>query len=260
MIALQLPENKKIYFASDFHLGAPNAATSLERERKIVRWLDDIKKDASVIFLVGDIFDFWFEYRHAIPKGFIRLQGKLAELSDSGIPIIFFSGNHDMWLFDYFKKEIGVQIFHQPQVFSINQKTKIYVAHGDGLGPGDYFYKFLKKVFRNRFCQWLFARLHPNFGIGLAAYLSRRSRAKNIKKGVDEQFLGENEWLLQYSKAMEAQTHHDFYIFGHRHLPLDIPIAENSRYINLGEWLKYDTYASFDGQELVLGAFEGKRK
>jgi UDP-2,3-diacylglucosamine hydrolase len=253
---LTLKTGKKIFFASDFHLGAPTREASLLREKKIVRWLNQIEAEAGAIFLVGDIFDFWFEYRHAIPRGYTRLLGKLAELSDAGIPIIFFTGNHDMWMFDYFVKELNVSIFRHPQVFSINDK-KLYVAHGDGLGPGDSFYKFLKLIFRNQICQWLFARLHPNFGIGLASFLSRRSRARNLKKQADEKFLGEDrEWLIIYAKELETRAHHDFYIFGHRHLPLDFTINAQSRYINLGEWLTNFTYAEFDGEEMKLLKFE----
>jgi UDP-2,3-diacylglucosamine hydrolase len=252
---LQLPAGKKIFFASDFHLGAPDFEQSRLREQKIIRWLQSIESEAEVIFLVGDIFDFWFEYRSAIPKGFVRLQGKLAELTDRGISVIFFSGNHDMWMFDYFTKEMGIPIFHKPQEWQINQ-FRFLIAHGDGLGPGDYTYKIIQKIFRNPICQWLFARLHPNFGIGLASFLSRRSRARNLKKASEEQFLGEKEWLWQYCKDIEKQTHHDFYVFGHRHLPLDLEVGAGSRYLNLGEWLKYDTYGVFDGQSMQIVRFE----
>ncbi len=250
-----LPPDKKIFFASDFHLGAPNHNKSRQREDKIVRWLDTIKKEAAAIFLVGDIFDFWFEYRHAIPRGFIRFQGKIAEITDAGIPILFFVGNHDMWMFDYFTKELGIPVYRKPQQWTFNGKH-FYIGHGDGLGPGDYTYKLLKKIFRNSICQWLFARLHPNLGIGLASFLSRRSRTRNMRKQIDEKFMGEQEWLVQFCKSHEAHTHHDFYIFGHRHLPLDITLDVSSRYINLGEWLTFDTYACFDGVELHLKVFE----
>jgi len=250
----QLQQGRKVYFASDFHLGAPNADASRDREQKIVRWLDVARQDAAAIFLVGDIFDFWFEYRHAIPKGFIRLQGKLAEITDAGIPVLFFTGNHDMWMFDYFPKELNIPILRHPISTSIGGKT-FYIGHGDGLGPGDHTYKLLKKVFNNKACQWLFARIHPNLGIGVANLWSRKSRISNIKK--DESFLGEDEWLMQYCREVEAQQHHDFYVFGHRHLPLDLPIGQNSRYVNLGEWVNYCTYGVYDGENLKLETFEG---
>ena len=251
---MTLENGKCIYFASDFHLGVPTEAASREREDRIIRWLDHIAPTAQEIFIVGDIFDFWFEYRHAIPKGFIRFQGKIAELADSGIKIHFFTGNHDMWMFDYFPKELGVSMYREPVEFSWNDKT-FMIGHGDGLGPGDKQYKFLKRVFAARWSQWSFARLHPNFGIGLANFWSRKSRAKTGK--TDEKFLGEeNEWLFIHCKEQEAIKHHDYYVFGHRHLPLDMKVNEHSRYINLGEWLNYNTYAVFDGNYVKLKSWE----
>ena len=245
-----MKENKKIYFASDFHLGVPTYQKSLEREKLIVKWLDEIKQDAEEIYLMGDVFDFWFEYRQTVPKGFVRLLGKIAEITDSGIPVVFFTGNHDMWMFDYLPKEIGIAIYREPIIRTYNGK-KFYLGHGDGLGPGDHGYKFIKKVFANKFCQWLFARLHPNFGMGMAHYWSHKSRLSNGPK--DEKFQGEeNEWLAMYSKEILKKEHFDYFIFGHRHLPLDIKLSGNSRYVNLGEWVNYNSYAVFDGNNLEL--------
>jgi UDP-2,3-diacylglucosamine hydrolase len=245
---------KKIYFASDFHLGVPDYEKSLEREKRIVKWLNEIQHDAAEIFLVGDIFDFWFEYKRAIPKGFVRLQGKIAELTDSGIPVHVFIGNHDMWMFDYLPKELGITLYREPITRTFSGK-QFYIGHGDGLGPGDKGYKFIKKVFRNRFCQWLFARLHPNFGIGLANYFSRSSRAAT---GDESQYMGDDkEFLVQFCHGYLSHTHVDYFVFGHRHLALDKPLAENSRYINLGDWLSYYSYAVFDGSEMKLMKFEG---
>lgn len=242
----------KIYFASDFHLGTPDYAASRAREDRIVRWLDSIREDAAAVYLVGDIFDFWFEYKTVIPKGFIRLQGKLAELVDSGVELFFFTGNHDMWMFSYFKEELGIEIYREPVTRVFNGK-KFYIGHGDGLGPGDGRYKMLKKVFASRTCQWLFARLHPNLGIGIANRWSRSSRAGSGQK---EQFLGEeHEWLAVYAREILRKEHFDYFIFGHRHLPLDIRLAENSRYINLGDWLDYNSYAVFDGTGVKLSYF-----
>lgn len=248
---------KKLFFASDFHLGVPDHATSLDRERRIVKWLDSIKDEAHTIYLLGDIFDFWFEYRHAIPKGFIRLQGKLAELRDSGIPIVFFTGNHDMWMFDYFEKELSIPVMREPQILTVGEK-KFLIGHGDGLGPGDKTYKVLKQFFNSKICQWLFARIHPNLGIAIANRWSRNSRISNNKK--EERFQGEDgEFLLVYCREMEKRQHHDYYIFGHRHLPLDIPVGMNSRYVNLGEWVNFDTYAEYDGENLYLKEFKATR-
>lgn len=253
-LKLDIPEDKKIYFASDFHLGVPNLEESHKREQRIVRWMTHIEQDAAALFLVGDIFDFWHEYKQAIPKGFIRFQGKLAQLADSGLPIYLFTGNHDMWMFDYFNKELGVEIFREPISLIANGK-KILLGHGDGLGPGDQQYKFLKKVFANKVCQWLFRQIHPDLGISIANSWSAKSRVSSSSDGT-EKFLGEGEWLWAYSKEIEKHTHHDFYVFGHRHLPLDLEVAENSRYINLGEWVNYDTFASFNGKDFVLDKFD----
>lgn len=248
-------KGKKIFFASDFHLGVPDHKSSLERERRIVRWLDSIKDQAHAIYLLGDIFDFWFEYKHTIPKGFIRLQGKLAELTDAGIPVIFFTGNHDMWMFDYFPEQLGIPIYRKPQPLRVGNQT-LLIGHGDGLGPGDHVYKILKKFFDSKVCQWLFARLHPNLGIGIASYWSRKSRIGNMKS--EEKFEGEEgEFLWSYCNDVESKQHYDFYIFGHRHLPLELKIGERSRYVNLGEWVRFNTYAVYDGQDVYLKVFGG---
>lgn len=251
---IDLPSNKKLYFASDFHLGAPDAPTSLEREKQIVAWLDSIKSDAHAIYLLGDIFDFWFEYRHAIPKGFIRLQGKLAELRDGGIYIAFFTGNHDMWMFNYFPTELGIPIFREPIELHIGKKI-LLIGHGDGLGPGETGYKILKKFFNSAICQWLFARIHPNLGMAIAHYWSRKSRISNMKR--EETFKGEeNEFLFIWCREEEKHAHRDFYIFGHRHLVLDLPVGPNSRYLNIGEWVHHEgTYCEFDGTKAVLKKF-----
>lgn len=251
-----LPPNKKVYFASDFHLGAGSPEQRMLTEKKVVRWLDSIKQDAFAIYLLGDMFDFWFEYKQAIPKGFIRFQGKLAEIRDSGIAVTFFTGNHDMWLFDYFPKELGIPVIREPQSLNINGKD-FFIGHGDGLGPGDFTYKILKKIFSNKLCQWAFASLHPNLGIGIANYWSKKSRIGSEKN--QDIYLGEDEWLLVYSREQEKIKHHDFYIFGHRHLPLELEVSKNSRYINLGEWVKNFTYASFDGVNLKLKSFAEDR-
>lgn len=250
---LKLNPGKKIFFASDFHLGVPSKEESLKREKKIVRWLDSIKDEAQMIFLVGDIFDFWFEYKRTIPKGFIRLQGKLAELRDRGIDIYFFIGNHDMWMFDYFTEELGIPVLRKPIETEVNGKH-FMIGHGDGLGPGDRFYKILKVFFRNPVCQWLFGLIHPDAGITFALFWSKSSRAAQNKK--EKGFLGDKEFLYAFCKEQEKIKHRDYYIFGHRHLPLNIEVGEKSRYINLGEWIHHNTYAEFDGENLFLKEFE----
>jgi UDP-2,3-diacylglucosamine hydrolase len=248
---MNLPEGKHIYFASDFHLGVPSYAKSLEREKEIVKWLEHVRPTAHEIYLVGDIFDFWFEYKHAIPKGFVRLQGKIAELTDSGIPIHVFTGNHDMWIFDYLPKELGFTLHREP-IERVFNESKFIIGHGDGLGPGDKGYKFLKKVFQNRMCQWAFARLHPNFGIWLANYSSRSSRAATGTS--DEVFAGnEKEWLFLHCEEQLEKQIVDHFVFGHRHLPLQIQLSnQHSVYTNLGDWLAYRTFAVFDGKQMQL--------
>jgi len=251
---------KNIYFASDFHLGSPDEKTSRIRENRIVRWLNYIEPSCSELFLMGDIFDFWFEYKTVVPKGFVRLLGKLAQMSDQGIKIYFFKGNHDMWVNDYFIKELGIQIISDEFEMERNGK-RFYLHHGDGLGPGDRKYKFLRKIFRNPVCQWLFSLVPPRIGMGIANGWSSSSRAAGTTPdGVSkEKFMGmENEWLAVYAKEVLKKTHYDYFIFGHRHLPLDLQLSENSRYVNLGEWLNFYSYAVFDGNELCLNYFESK--
>ena len=247
-----IQKGKKIYFASDFHLGVPNYEKSREREKTLVNWLESIRSDAQEIYLVGDLFDFWVEYKHTIPKGYIRFLGKIAELTDSGIPIHFFTGNHDMWMFDYLPQELGITI-HRDSIQREWNGKKFFIGHGDGLGPGDRFYKFIKTFFQSKVCQWFFARLHPNLGMGIANFWSKKSRISNIKKG--EEFLGdEKEWLYIYAQNILKKEHFDYFIFGHRHLVLDLKIKnKNARYINLGEWVTGNPhFAWFDGDELTL--------
>jgi UDP-2,3-diacylglucosamine hydrolase len=248
-----LTKHKKIYFASDQHFGAPTVALSKIRERKFVNWLDSIKKDADILFLLGDLFDFWFEYKRAVPKGFIRVLGKLAELRDRGIEIHFFVGNHDLWMDDYFEKELDIPVYHKPKEFSFGNKL-FFIGHGDGLGPGDKGYKRMKKLFTNPFSKWLYRWLHPDIGIRLAHYLSVKN--KLISGDEDVVYLGDDkEWLVQYCKKKLMEKHYDFFMFGHRHLPLEIQISENVKYINTGDWISHFTYAVFENQELVLKSY-----
>jgi UDP-2,3-diacylglucosamine hydrolase len=243
MITITTSENKKIYFASDQHLGAPTPKASLPREKKFVAWLDTIKEDAGTIFLLGDLFDFWFEYKTVVPKGFVRVLGKLAELKDAGIDIYFFVGNHDLWMRDYFQKELNIPVFHKPQEFDINGKIFL-IGHGDGLGPSDHGYKRMKKVFTFPFFKWLFRWLHPDIGVRLGHYFSVKN--KLISGDEDARFLGEeNEWLAQYCRRKLTEKHYDFFVFGHRHLPLEIELNNNSTYINLGDWIQHFTYGEF---------------
>ena len=249
----ELPSGKKIYFASDFHLGVPDKKTSREREMKIVKWLEHVSTDAQAIFLVGDLFDFWFEYKSTIPKGFLRFQGKLAALRDRGIAIHFFTGNHDLWMFGYFEEELGIIIHKNPIVLEINE-ARLFVGHGDGLGPGESTFKFIKRVFKHPFAIWLFQWVHPTIGVALAKFWSKRSRIGTESK--DDHFLNEDEILYQFCKEAETHHHHDFYIFGHRHLPLEMDVSARAKYFNLGDWINHCTYLTFDGKHASLDTFD----
>lgn len=248
-----LVESKKIYFISDVHLGAPALKNNRERERLFVSWLEMVRKDAGVIFLLGDIFDFWFEYKEVVPKGFTRALGKIAEIADSGIKVHLFTGNHDLWMSDYFSKELGVYVHHEPWVLTINGK-RFFIAHGDGLDKRDKGYLFLKKIFKNKILQWLFARLHPNFALWIGHEWSRHSR---LSKGIDGAiFQGiEKEGIVNF--AVEYQKTHDvdYFIMGHRHLALDLEIGDHCRYINTGDWIRLFTYAELDGEKLELKTY-----
>ena len=254
VIVLDIPEDKKVYFASDQHFGIDSVLKTRERESLFVDWLKAIEKDCGALFLLGDLFDFWFEYSTVVPKGYTRLFGALARFTDRGIPVYFFAGNHDMWVGDYFKEELGFEIFTDPRRFEIRGK-KFFIGHGDGLGPGDYGFKAMKAVFRNSVARWLFKwGIHPDWATALARYLSHNSRGKY--REMDRRFLGEDrEWLVLFSKETLSREYYDYFVFGHRHLPLDIALSESSRYVNLGDWLEYFTYGEFSGGDLQLKTY-----
>ncbi len=253
MINIKLNKGKSIYFSSDNHLGAPNYSDSLIREKLFISWLDKIKKDAQVIFLLGDLFDFWFEYYKSVPKGFTRVLGKLAELSDSGIKIYFFVGNHDYWTRDYFQKEIGMEVLKKPTEFKINNKV-FFIGHGDGLGPGDFKYKFLKRIFRNPLFIFLFRINYPWFGIPLGNFFSRKNK---ILSGNNIKFKSkENEILYHFCKKKLNVKHYDFFVFGHRHLPLKIELGNNSYYFNTGDWINHYSFLHFKDDSLELKYFK----
>lgn len=252
--------NKKIYFVSDFHLGADARVSSEERERQIIRWLNTIEQDAEALFLMGDIFEFWFEYRSVVPKGFTRILGKLAELSDSGLRIEMFIGNHDLWMQDYFKDELGIPTHRQPIQLTLLGK-KFFLGHGDGLGPEDYGYKRMKKVFTNPICRWLFSWLHPDIGTAIALYWSKKSR--KVTATDKHSWLGaDKEWLLAYAqRKLKQGTDVDYFVFGHRHLPIHWQIPKsNAQYINTGDWLWHNSYVSFDGKNIEHGFFETEKR
>ena len=252
MIDIKLNPSKRIYFCSDNHLGSPNRNLSLEREKIFITWLDQIKIDAQAIFFLGDLFDFWFEYKKVVPKGFTRLFGKLAELSDSGIDLFFFVGNHDCWIGNYFEDELGINVFHKKVDLNIDNYN-ILIGHGDGLGPGDNKYKFLKLLFRNPILKKLFSFVHPDIGISLGSFLSKKNK---ILSGSEKVFESEDkEMLFSYCKDVLKTKYYHFFIFGHRHIPLELDLGNNSKYFNTGDWITHFSYLVYDGNSFNLNYF-----
>ena len=247
--------NKKVYFASDLHLMMAPDELSRCRELDFVQWLETIKSDAAAIFLLGDVFDFWHEYRHVVPRGFVRLLGKLAELTDSGIPIHFFTGNHDQWIRNYLPYELNINIYHKPTEFEINNKTFL-IGHGHEVSLKNFIERVIHFFFSNRLFRMLFAMIHPFWGVSFGTNWSKnhRRRLGNVFpfKGV------ENELIYRYVKKIRAEKHYDFFVFGHRHLAMDIRAGENSRYINIGEWMEKQTFAVFDGKDMTLYSAKGE--
>lgn len=248
---------KDIFFASDFHLGAGNREAYRERELRIIRWLDqEVAPRAAALYLLGDTFDCWFEYRKVVPRGFTRFLGRLAELTGAGIPVYLFTGNHDMWMFGYLEEELGLEVIRRPLIREWSGK-RFLLGHGDGLGPADHGYKRLKKILSHPAAQRAYSWLHPNFGLALAQHFSASSRKR--KEG-PAHFLGEQEeWLLQYCERKADLLGVDYFLFGHRHLPISYLLSNgSSRYINLGDWLQYFSYAVWDGKALGLHFFENE--
>ncbi len=254
MTTIELQANKKIYFASDQHFGAPTPKESKVREDRFIRWLDEIKKDAQVLFLMGDLFDFWHEWKYVVPKGFVRVLGKIAELKDAGIDIYFFVGNHDLWMKNYFEEELGIPVYFEKRYYTISGK-KFLLAHGDGLGPGDKGYKRMKKLFTNPVAQWAFNWLHPDIAMKVAIYFSTKN--KMISGEEDKEFLGEDkEFLIIYSKEKLKTEKIDYFVYGHRHLPMILDLEGKAKYVNLGDWISYFTYGVFDGVDFRIETYQ----
>ncbi|MDU1903667.1 MAG: UDP-2,3-diacylglucosamine diphosphatase [Dysgonomonas sp.] len=271
-----MSERKKVYFLSDVHLGSPshdkekedmsdsltlptnkkkvsNYNPNHDIERKLCRWFDIVKSDAKTIFLLGDIFDFWFEYKYVVPRGFTRVLGKIGELTDSGVEIHFFIGNHDLWLSDYLQKETGMIIHKEPLVQDIYGK-KFFMAHGDGLGDNSRSFKIIRSIFHNKWCQKAFATLHPRWALSIAHRWSQHSRQTGEIVG----YLGEDkEHLVLFAKQQLKETPNiNFFIFGHRHIMLDLMLSQSARIIILGDWITFFSYGVFDGENFVLETFE----
>lgn len=252
---INIPENKKLYFLSDVHLGASVLNNHRERELQLVRWLNEIRTDCAVLYLLGDIFDFWFEYKRVVPKGYVRFLAKICEFTDNGIEVHFFTGNHDIWAFDYLCQECGMIIHTRNEIADINGKHFL-IGHGDGLDPNDKGYLFLKKAFHNRFLQRCFRLIHPDLGIAIANKWSSHSRLENGRIEADKFKGEEKEETVRYCRQVLKNEHFDYFIFGHRHLPMDIQLSPSSHYINTGDWISHYTYATFDGKNVELKTLE----
>mgnify|MGYP004497781917 CR=1 FL=1 len=247
-----------IYFASDMHFGAYYHENALEVERKFLRWLKQIERDATHLILVGDIFDYWFEYKYVAPRGYTRVIGKLADMADNGIEIHLFTGNHDIWIFDYLPKEIGCHIHREPTTLNLLGKS-FFIAHGDEFVRDDQGFKFIRAVFHNRFCQKLYSGLHPWFTVGFAHRWAYRSRKKGLKNEAYYEYRGEDkEYLVQYAKGYikeHPSMAPDFFIFGHRHIMLDLMLSRQTRVVILGDWIHHFSYAQWDGEQFALNTF-----
>jgi len=251
MLNLNLPDGKHAYFISDLHLGFPDGAASLQRERLFVEWVRNLTPAPAHLIFLGDIFDFWFEYKYLVPKGFSLFLAEIKRLKAKGVNILFFTGNHDLWMFDYFPQEFGVPVYHKPLPVRLGQ-LKLLIGHGDGLGPGDHTYKLMKAVFTNPACQWLFGWLNPNIGMWIAQSWSKGRKKRKMKLENVPVFLGEREAIWQYCQEVAPQEPYDFYLFGHRHIPMLLPVGQKGTYVNTGDWLRYFTYAQSDGKQLKL--------
>jgi UDP-2,3-diacylglucosamine hydrolase len=244
-----LSNSRKIFFLSDLHLGMHPEEDSRRREKKVVQWLDEIYREASEIYLLGDTFDYWYEYKRVVPRGFTRFLGKMAGITDAGVKVHMFTGNHDVWIFDYLPEEIGVEVHRKPIVREYGGK-RFYIAHGDGLGPGQRGFKILKWLFTNKTAQWCYSRIHPNATVAFAKRWSRKSRHA---KGVTTGFLGvDQEYLIQFAREELKKEHFDYFVFGHRHLPLELDLGDGSTLFYLGDWIENFSYAVFDGEKLQL--------
>ena len=247
----------KIYFISDVHLGAPALKNNKARELLFAKWLDDISDDVEELYLMGDIFDFWYEYKKVVPRGFTRILGRIANLTDRGIPVHYFPGNHDLWVFDYLPEETGVEVHHREIIKTIKGK-KFFLAHGDGLDPYDKGYNQLKKVFTNKTARWIFSRIHPNFALYIAHRWSKSSRlSKMISKN---DFLVKNEGLYKFAGNFLQNEIVDYFIMGHRHIMVDVEMTNKTRFILLGDWINYFSYGMFDGENFELKKYKDAAK
>lgn len=252
---------KNIYFISDAHLGSWAVDHRRMQERRLVRFLDNIKDKAAAVYMLGDMFDFWYEWKNVVPKGYTRFLGKVSELTDMGVEVHFFTGNHDIWAFDYLRRECGVVMHYEPLTVELYGK-EFYLAHGDGMGDPDRKFKLIRSIFHNRTCQWLFSHLlHPDWAMSFGLNWAMHSRLK--REGAEPPYMGEDkEHLVLYTKEyMKTHPNIDYYIYGHRHVELDLFLTAQTRMMILGDWIGQFTYAQWDGKTLLLDNYiEGETK
>ncbi len=274
---------KNIYFISDAHLGSLALKHNRTQERRLVNFLDQIKDKAEAVYMLGDMFDFWFEYKSVVPRGFTRFLGKLSELTDNGVEVHFFTGNHDMWTLDYLSSECGVIIHREPTTIELNGKV-FYLAHGDGLDYRDRNWKtrLLFAFFHSKTMRKLASLWHPDIFIPFGRNWAKHSRMKRIKSDVPQfdgevknlvgyesfdfeeaPYMGEDkEGLVLYAKHyLQSHPTINYFLFGHRHIDLDLMLNKDSRLVILGEWMSLFTYAEWDGEHLSVENFvEGETK
>lgn len=247
---------KNVYFLSDAHLGSLALDHRRTQERRLVRFLDSIKEKAAAVYLLGDMFDFWDEYKYVVPKGYTRFLGKLSELTDRGVEVHFFTGNHDLWTYGYLEQECGVIVHRKPETTEIYGKV-FFLAHGDGLGDPDKRFKFLRRLFHNRTCQRLLNAIHPRWGMALGLNWAKHSRLKRAN-GKELPYMGEDrEFLVLFTKEyMKTHQNVDYFIYGHRHIELDIMLERKVRVMILGDWIWQFTYVVFDGEHMFMEQYE----
>ena len=246
---------KPVYFLSDAHLGCLAIHHQRTQERRLVNFLDSIKDKASAIYLLGDIFDFWYEYKTVVPRGYTRLLGKISELTDSGVEVHFFVGNHDLWQNDYLEKECGVQLHHRECTMEINGKV-FFLAHGDGLGTRDWKFRCLRAMFHSKICRTLFASIHPRWGMTFGREWARYSQLKHQREG-EPQYMGEDREELVVFACKYLSTHPEvnYFVFGHRHIEHDMNLEGAARLLIIGDWISRYTFVRFDGNELTMENF-----
>ena len=252
---------KNIYFLSDAHLGSWAIDHRRMQERRLVRFLDSIKDKAAAVYLLGDMFDFWYEYKYVVPRGYTRFLGKLSELADMGVEVHFFTGNHDIWAYNYLERECGVILHKQPQTIELYGKI-FYLAHGDGLGDPSKSFKVIRSIFHNKVCQWLFSGLHPRWGLWFGQAWAKHSRLKHEAEGVPPYMGEDREHLVLYTKKyIQYHSNVDYFIYGHRHIELDLQLTKKARVLILGDWISQFTYVVWDGQHLFMQQYiEGESK